>query len=92
MTWGSLIGRGRGHVSDIIQILQSDWPAQVTGFLLRSQTQKIMKIMHSINCNYSYHPIISSKILNNLYATLKFISGMISGGGYYTYHTFGKLL
>jgi hypothetical protein len=34
MTWRSLIGRGRGHVSDVIQILQSDWAAIVEGSLL----------------------------------------------------------
>jgi hypothetical protein len=38
MTWRSLIGQGRGHVSDVIQILQSDWAAQVTGFLLFSES------------------------------------------------------
>jgi hypothetical protein len=34
MTWRSLIGRGRGHLSDVIQILQSDWAAIVGGSLL----------------------------------------------------------
>jgi hypothetical protein len=34
MTCRSLIVRGRGHVNDVVQILQSDWGAQVTGSLL----------------------------------------------------------
>jgi hypothetical protein len=35
MTWRSVMGRGRGHVSDVIQLLQSNWAAQVAASLLR---------------------------------------------------------
>jgi hypothetical protein len=36
----ALSGRGRGHVSDVIQILQSDWSAKMTGYLLLSDLQR----------------------------------------------------
>jgi hypothetical protein len=48
MTWRSLIVRGRGHVSDVIQILQSDWsaiPAASLLTLFRSQKPKFLNII-----------------------------------------------